>query len=379
MASAVQALRDLLDELLGQLGAPGHLLNPLVSLDPANPSAQAQAALARMNDPATAAAQPALRQSYKDDFGLLNGIHGFIQPWANIKAVDLEAVLRVATALGVDPRYVLALFIIEGKLPFAASLRGETSFDQEVNTATVAAVSTGALRSSMRSQILFQAFGCDPYAAILSSPDSDNTILDATFDHNVPFINQVADLRARGIPGLAGLTNQSVLNYFTDPAGAMMVTVAPAAAGHATQTVSATLRANSLASWLYLQHALFLKFKQLMEQKFKDEYGTVDLTNRPWVVYAGFNANKSQSGNVDIIYSKLFANWGGGGEVAIAFHFGTTAATPAKLSAEELARYDAPGGSKSSLANAIVYKYLVDSVSSWFPPVSNTSFGQPSD
>ena len=59
--------------------------------------------------------------------------------------------------------------------------------------------------------------------------------------------------------------------------------------------------------------------------------------SRPWVVYTGWNAN------LDSIYSKLFANWPGGPEVAIAYHFGTSMGDPAKLSSTELALYHRKG------------------------------------
>jgi hypothetical protein len=146
----------------------------------------------------------------------------------------------------------------------------------------------------------------------------------------------------------------------------MIINFGATGAGAATQTIRARIRQNSIASWLYLQHALFLKFQQLMEAKFRAEYGMVDLTKRPWVTYAGFNANRSQMGNVDAIYSRLFANSPGGPEVAIARRFGTSIGAPDKLSPDELKLYDDPHGSKSAFANGIVFKYLVDSISPWF-------------
>jgi hypothetical protein len=313
----------------------------------------------------TAAVQNKLRQSYIDDFGFAD-IHGYVQPWTAITAADLEAVLRVSEVLGVQPSYVLALFIIEGKIDWAAKLHGTQSLDLSLSTATATAVGIDLIRAWARSQFLFGGLGSDPYTAFTATADADNTVSDATGNHNAAFMRQISDLRARAIPGLDDATDQDVRDYFTNAGGAMIVNLPAPGAGATTQTVRATLRRNSIPSWLYLQHALFLKFKQLMEAKFKAEYGTIDLTDRPWVVYAGWNANRSQDGNVDAIYSKLFANWPGGGEVAIALHFGTSGAAPAKLPANELTRYNDPAGSGSALVNAVVYKYLVDSVSPWF-------------
>ena len=176
-----------------------------------------------MRDPGTQAAQAQLRQSHMRDFGFPE-IQGYEDPSAEITIADLEAVLRVSAVLAVDPSYVLALFIIEGKFPYAQVLHGSKSLDL-VLPETIVASRAGAnrIRAWLRSNFFYQALGCDRYTAFLAQPNQDNVLLGPTANHDGAFVDQIRDLQARGIPGLEKITDQEVRNYFTNPGGAMIV------------------------------------------------------------------------------------------------------------------------------------------------------------
>jgi hypothetical protein len=352
-------IRELVADLI--LGASsGVTMSPLVEFDPDAPSANAQAVSAKMAQTGEAQQKPR-RDDYVARFGLDNTKPEPIrsaadrQPWLGILDSDLDAVLIVANTLGVKPEHVLAVWISEGKSAHEAMLHPappDNGLENQGLGAPPGDFDQGGLRAFARSVLLFKAFGLDAFAAMIPHglPNGDNQILGPDANHNAAFDAKLAKMRAAGVGGMAGRTNQQIREYFTLPAGGLRVV--PEAT-----SIDIGLRRDSLASWLWLQAGLFEVYRRDTEQQLFDMYGAgaVDLTNRPWVTYLRWNGGAAAvteflSGFVDQ-------------EAAIDHRFG---ANPDPLPAAQLTRYYAAGGSTAALANSIIVKYLVESVEGWF-------------
>jgi hypothetical protein len=374
MVTITALLSDLLDAIEGAV-QPGAPLTAALTIT-TNVASEASAVLAKSAaDAASPQRVQALRTSYETGFGFTQGLRqGFDrtiwEPWRGLNQGDMEAVLVVSGLLGIPASHVLALWLQEGKHVHDGSLHGQAH--TLPNLAFGVAVTTAQIRSWVRSLILYQVFGSDAYAHITKIPGQDNRLDGADADHDSRFAAGLGRLRAGNIPGSDQFTDQDALRYFSSTAGAFQSLVLTNAAGDpVTATLpagltlagSVRLRRTSIASWLYLQVALFTIYRADMEQRFIAEFGPpMDLTPTPWVTYLGWN------GGVGSQYNARFSNrpLGETPEDRIRQLFDNPPAD--SLSAPELALYYDPGMSRSALGNAIQFKYLTEVVQPWFAP-----------
>jgi hypothetical protein len=353
------------------MGSSSARAAPLVPFDPANPSAEARAALKRMEADAKGTAVPARREAYIDRFGfdrsephpILN--QSIREPWTQVIVTDLDAALAVSKVVGVPPAHVLALWIAEGKIEHNDILRGKTLttfipvdfFEEETDRQFLAFA---------RSLLLFRVFGADPLIAFEShtASDGDNKIQDPRGPHDAKFKKGLADMRAADVRGLSR-SDQEILDFFTKDA----LIARHIKTGAANDAVEVTLAKGSLASWLWLQTALFEATRVKLEKGLGALYpegGAVGLSLRPWVTYLFWNTNREANVIAD--------NFGGAVhvEAAISRRFGSEGTDPDHLSPGQLDRYYARGeqaGNRQSTAawaNAVTVKFLVETIEPWF-------------
>jgi hypothetical protein len=378
MATITVLLSDLLDAVEGALqqGAP---LTAALTVTP-NLASEASAALARSAvDAASPQRVDALRTSYEMGFGFTQGLRQGFQrtiwePWRGLNQSDMEAVLVVSDLLGIPASHVLALWLQEGKHAHDGSLHGQAH--PLPNLAFGADVTTAQIRAWVRSLILYQVFGSDAYTHATKVPGADNRLDGADADHDGRFVAGLARLRAGNVPGSDQFTNQDALGYFSTTAGALRsLVLTDVTGGPVSATLpagvalagSVRLRPTSIASWLYLQVALFTTYRADMEQLFIAEYGPpMDLMPAPWVTYLGWNGGLTGQYNARFSRRPL----GESPEDRIRQLFGNPPAGP--LNAAELTLYYAGGistePSRSALGNAIQFKYLTEAVQPWFAP-----------
>jgi hypothetical protein len=337
-------------------------LSPLVAFDPDKPSAAANRAFARM-----VAADPDTQQQRQDDYVARFGFdaaralpirgESIREPWLGISVADLDAVIKAAALVGTPPENVLAVWISEGKFAHNAMFRGgaETKpLAAESDSVDLTKVEDGPLRAFARSFVLWDTFGLDPLAAVARPPGQDTRVLGVDANHNRPFDDGVERIRTAGVNGPEG-SSRTLRDYFTVLLGGLLVT-------REDKTISVRLRRNSHASWLWLQAALFDVVRRDAEQQLFGMYGApvVDLKTRPWVTYLSWNIDSGERGAAKI--AAVLGNFHDQ-EDAISQVFGDT---PKKLSDRDIALYYAEPQSASALANAIIVKYLVESVRDWF-------------
>jgi hypothetical protein len=363
------SLLSVLDEWIEAATGGTPRLAPLLPFDPDDVSPAATKAFDRIQA-ATPTAQETLRKKFETAFGFDKGLRQgegrcIWEPWRGMKKGDLEAVIKVADMLGVPPAQVLALWIAEGKYHNNAELHGASG------SAWVIAeddVTLEQVRSWLRSQILFAKFGADSYSSFGTSR-TDNSLDGPEGKHDAAFNRIFAKMKAQGVKGIAQGDVDDVRAYFTEPAGAISAkftdTEAKKPLGAAVPndtSISAdyTLRRNSIASWLYLQHGMFLTFQKDLELKFDDEYGPgMDLRGDPWATYLVWNGGIGQ-------YDFKYKGYQGTPEDRLKELYGDPPAHT--LPSGELNLYYKPDGSRSALGNAVQFKYLVKSVEPWFAP-----------
>ena len=172
-------------------------------------------------------------------------------------------------------------------------------------------------------------------------------------------------------------SDKQILDFFTEGRSALIARHIKAQGNVPDDTVSIQLVKGSLASWLWVQVMLFESVRRTLEQKLFDLYqgeGAVDLSRRPWVTYLFWNTNKEQA-TVVRHFSDGTPN-PTDRERAIGRKFGSDGVDPDHLDNDQLDRYysrgqHAPppgdqGQSTAAWANAIMYRFLVESIEPWF-------------
>jgi hypothetical protein len=131
--------------------------------------------------------------------------------------------------------------------------------------------------------------------------------------------------------------------------------------------VTFRLAPNSLASWLYLQSALFELFAKDAEKFFLDKYKTtLTLSGRPWVTYVGWNGGLGAMKK--FFDPKKFKST----DDAIGARFrDSDHPAPLTLDKDQLDRYYGRGAyagnqSAAALANAITLLHVYRIVRPWF-------------
>jgi hypothetical protein len=350
----------------------GLTLTPLIPFDPENPSSEAQTAANQMSA-VTADQQKQIRDDYIARFGFDAGRPDAIrnqsirEPWLGIRESDLDAVLKVAQAVGTAPENVLAIWIMEDKIDFNSLLRGSdeltTGMEEGIDPQTgeggeavdPKTVGEGPMRAFARSLVLWDAFGLDRLTAAARPPGKDTRLLGPDANHNGRFEAGIDRIRAAGIGGPAGMSSRSVRDYFTILGGALRVR-------RGTEDISIFLRKDSRPSWLWLQAASFDVVRRDTEEQLSGLYGgaAVDLSAKPWVTYLRWNTRSDAAGAQKI--NNVLGGFGDA-DTAIETIYG---AAPQHLSAADLALYYEDPQSRSALANSIIVQYLVESVHGWF-------------
>ena len=369
----------LLDEALQLIlsATPGLLRNPIIPFDPANPTQEGQTAFAKMvaDDPLGTATSARL-ETYIDTFGFdraenptIRG-QGIREPWQGVTLSDLDAAIAVANALSVPASQVLAVWISEGKLPHNAVLHGGT-MDDAREKSEFAGASLAQVRAFARSLLLFNTFGADPMTAFAprGGLGGDNLLLGPKNGHNAAFDSSIDSIRAAGVPGFQNRSNADIRDFFTTVGGGLVASHIVGAKNTDPDVVRVRITDSSLASWLWLQAALFEVSRVKLEREFAALYpGTaVDLRGRPWVTYLFWNTNKTPA------VAQQFYGGAASAEGAIANRFGSSNTAPSKLNASQLDRYYARGAnaaagqSTAAWANAVMVKFLVETIQSWFP------------
>lgn len=347
--------------------SPGVTRSPIIAFDTANPSDEAVVAAASMAaDDALGTALSARMESYIDRFGfdrskspIIRG-PGIREPWKGITTSDLDAVIAVGNAIGISPAHVLAVWIAEGKLAVDSLLHGGTLTVNDKPPEDFAGASGAQILAFARSEVLYQFFGADPMTAFVphGAPNGDNLILGPKNGHNAAFDRAIDEIRAAGISGFQARTNSDIREFFTTLGGGLI-------AQHTTtkgkDVVNIRLGNNSLASWLWLQASLFQATRVKLEKMLSSLYGgvAVDLADQPWATYLFWNTNKTAD-VVDQYYRAATV------KAALARRFGSQTVEPDHLNDDQLTRYYATGGSTAAWANAVMVKFLVETVDPWF-------------
>jgi hypothetical protein len=384
MSEAWQGIVDALEYLKRRISQNFEIQCPVPPAE--QPTEQAQTAMQKLNaDQADPSSITALCDSYVADYGFdpAAKFHPN-QPWVRVIVEDLDAVITVADLLGTKPEFVLALWIVEGKISFNSQLHIPTQALYELLTAGPA-VPVGNVASWMRSMILWEAYGGDAYAPH-GPATQDNPIAGPDADHDGVFTTKLTQLKANGIT--LPVTNDPVifLDYCTSMA-AFSLTVRdhtthhmfgaadtipaqsvldvdaiflPATPSDPTAPLSASVE--SSGTWLYLQHALFIgDYQPRLEAMFEAKYNTsIDLSQQPWVTYLGFNADMESQ------FNALLSN-GSSPQGAVDTLFGSS---PQKLTPEELSLFynGQPGhdGITAAHGRAAVLKFLCEATQPWF-------------
>ena len=362
---SVSALHEQLDKLIALLEGASPP-NTLLPYDPQDSDAQKVFDMMGL-DPA--ARIETLRATYVDSYGfdkkfLPDPIRGdtIREPRLGMRVEDFAAVLAVAAAMQLEPALVLALWIQEGKGAHNTALHsGKASLN--VGEVTEAQYQDKALEHQIwayeRSIVLYQAFGGDRYIAHLQT--DDNQPLDFTGPHEQRFRAALGQVRAQNVPGVGAWDNalqNRVIAYFRDPGGGLLhgAQVNPATGE---TTLLAGVAPRSLASWLWLQQALFAVYQAEEQDWFTTTYGSCpDLSDLPWVTYTHWNGKP-----------KTTHPWFTGAadaQAAIDFRFGAPGVPPAHLPADQLAAYYAKPQAASALVSAVTLKYLCEAVGPWF-------------
>jgi hypothetical protein len=380
------SLLAVLDDLLGALTtAP---MPPPVPSDPSTPSAKATAAHAAMlTDKSDPARITGIRKRYETAYGFTHGLR-IQKPWIDITVGDLDAVIAVADTLAVRAPQVLALWIQEGKIAQSKLLHGGA---RHLTATFTADVSRAQIRAWLRSWLFFEVFGSDAYTSVTEHEGADSTLNDADAGHDGRFDSGFARLQELKLPGPAQGAAAETRTYLTSPQGALTAHLQDAA-GKALGAklpkgdlvdVTLSIRPTSVATWLYMQHALFLVYQSRMEALFIQEYGPpMHLDAVPWVTYQGWNGRWKDEANHDkacsptampveklgsctsVQYRGYFRGRPIGElpEDRIQQWYGDPPAI--KLSPDELKLYYGTG--TCARCNAVQFKYLVEAVSPWF-------------
>jgi hypothetical protein len=358
------------------MGAAAGPLTPIVPFDPDQPGPAARAAEAKSQSEPLRVVTRARLDAYITRFGFDRNeqppIRGrsIREPWFGIDAGDLEAVLAVQRATGVPAAHVLALWIEEGKAEWHAELRGR-EFSIEWPATEFGKESGRQFRAFARSQLLFQLFGADPLIAFAprGAAGGDNLPLGPLAAHDAAFKAGIAAIRGTFPDKMPNLTDKQITDFFTEAGGALIARHIKAPNNQPDDSVKVQLAKGSLASWLWLQVMLFESVRRTLEQKLFDLYpgeGAVDLSRRPWATYLFWNTNKTQA-TVERHYGNAPNR-----ELAISRKFGSEESAPDHLDADQLDRYysrgaySAAGQSNAAWANAIMFRFLVESVEPWF-------------
>jgi hypothetical protein len=355
-------------------------LAPIVPFDADRPSGKARAAEGASQSEALRVAARDRLEVYIDRFGFDRNEKETIrgrsirEPWLGITASDVEAVLAVERLTGVPAAYVLALWIGEGKEPWNAAFRGRT-VSIPWPAADFGKESVRQFRAFARSLVLFSIFGADPLAAFAprAGAGGDNALMGPEGPHDRAFKAGLAPVREKFPDRMPpNLSDKQIADFFTEPGGALVARHVKAPRNQPDDNVAIQLGKDSLASWLWLQVMLFESVRRTLEQKLFDLYpgeGAVDLSRRPWATYLFWNTNKEQA--------TVIRHYGNSPtrERAISRKFGSEGADPDHLDADQLDRYysrgaHAPaqgqGQSTAAWANAIMYRFLVETIEPWF-------------
>lgn len=362
-SSAIGAARAVIAEVLAAVEKKPIRL--LVPFDATAPGPEAQAAFDAMQ--ADTRDFAALASKLVADFGFdaKEGLRGpsIRDPRHQLDLVDFGAVLAVAAALEVEPARVLTLWIIEGKAVHNALLRGsQLTWDVPEAMATK---EPRRVRAFARSMILYKAFGSDKFTAYVprAGAGGDNLLEGPDGAHDWAFGHQLEKVRAAGIPGLSEHTDDEVTRSFRDVGGALQVQTAPSGDP---REIKFRIAPNSLASWLYLQSALFALYTRDAEAFFLDKYGaTLTLDGRPWVTYVQWNGGPNA---MKMFFDPTTFE---DAEDAIGSRFGDVDhPAPLKLTTQQLDRYygrgSSAGQSSAALANAITFLHVYSIVTPWF-------------
>jgi hypothetical protein len=363
----ILAAAGLVDDVV--VGAAPASLAPIVAYDAAEGSDSSRRAYAKMViEPSNRI--EALQDTYIADFGFDKAEKETIRgpsirdPYLGITPEDMAAVVAVATAIGTEPAYVLSVWIYEGKYIHNAMLHGGAEIPAGPYTpGELLSLGGTRIRAYLRSLLLYGALGADKMTAyIYSQSVHDNVVLDASAAHDVKFSNSLSQMRQAAVRGVDWASAESkLMAYYRDSGGGLAVRSQSTADG--STAFFAKPRSGSLASWLWLQHALSQAYRAELEGWFATTYGSnIDLSDQPWVTYLYWNGGPGV---------EPWLKGAADPQAAIDHLFGTDAAKPAKLNSDQLDRYYGRGkyaGAQSvaALANAVLVKYLTEATAPWF-------------
>lgn len=353
--------------------APSLTHRPIIAFDTANPSQDAQAAFIKMvtNDPLGIQIQTRIN-TYIDRFGFDRSKPPVIRgpsirkPWMGMTIADLDAAIAVSKALHVHPAHIVAVWISEGKIKSNSLLHERKFFSHLVPASDFIGATRAQIFAYARSVILFQFFGADPMVSFEKQQKGDNRILGFKARHNESFDHALDEIRTAGIRGFSERSNQEIRDFFTSSSG---LVVRHMTTGSLYDIFKVKLADNSLASWLWLQASLFQTTQVKLERMLANLYRvpTVDLSRQPWVTYLFWNTNKDES-----IVRRYYYYEGANLEAAIARKFGSWKVNPEHLDKDQLDRYYSTGDyapvgqSSAAWANAILVKFLVETIEPWF-------------
>lgn len=370
---SIGGLLTQIEELIATLTG-AHPQSPLVVFDAGD--AEAQAAFDAMNLDSSSRLET-LRTSYVDAFGFDKArgdkaIRGesIRDPRLGMRVEDFAVVLALAKAMSLDPAPVLALWIAEGKFAHNDALHsGKASIN--VGVISEAEYRDSALRPQIwayeRSIVLYKAFGADQFVAHLAV--GDNQPMDFTAPHATKFATTLRTVRTHDVAGIGSWDDalvSRVIRYFRDPGGGLLRSAQVSASGDC--ALFGGVAEGSIASWLWLQQALFQVYRAEQQDWFAQEYGSpIDLGDQPWVSYAYWNGGQATR--------KRWFKGASDAQSAIDFRFGSSDTPPAHLPSDQVTKYytgAATGGgpdtgqSEAALANAVIVKYLCEAVEPWF-------------
>jgi hypothetical protein len=366
------SILGLVDDLVLS-AVPQAVLPPVVAFDQNVGTAKSRQAFAKMvaDD---GSAQQALLSDYINKFGfdkaetpVVRG-PGVREPFIGLIPSDFAAVDAVATVMGTKPQHTLALWIYEGKVSHDQALHGGViNPATQITAADAVNIGQRRIRDWMRSVILFKAFGSDRLIEFARPVGGgDNELRGPDAPHSARFRSGLAQMKANGVPGGGAWSDADIdriVAYFSEVGGAFRMDPNKDGAGNWNPT--ARLAPDSLASWLWLQNALFEVFRIEQEAWFGSAYGApIDLRDQPWVTYVYWNGGPA---------TRDWFRGAGSAQAAIDKLFGAPGTPPQKLSANQLDRYYARGAfanrgqSTAALANAVLVKYLNEALEPWFP------------
>lgn len=368
-------------------------------VEPASGSAADSAYQKMVADKANSKRFDGVRATYNTAFALSlksGSRQGLWQPWRYLRPYHLFAAIAVAELVDRKPEQVLALWLVEGQsvLPNLFEPGG-----LEIGpVATAADCSRIDIAAYVRAQVFYSVFGADALAAyVYDASVRDNVLVppggagSKGMTNNGAYAAGVQAIAALGVPGPASDSPSDLDSYFLSIGGALVSLRMLDASDSSVLTettipagtsilVKGSLSRASVATWLYVQAALFQTYQGQYEQLAAADYGTdADLSAQPWVPYVGWNGSMPAQYALFSAKSKGFATLAGSVQTWYgADTFGgdpEVSDLPARLLnnyyPDQYQKYTQSGGTSNSIAavpfcTAVTLKYLSEAMSVWF-------------